>query len=245
MKTIDTVTLWSASKEVSLLYSLPLNKALMAAAFEETSMGALVWVPHAAEVWKKAQIIQKVSDTQVEVRYVADGAEYDPEDGITKTFDVRDIAKLAGEVSSNAMPICNTFEKLGVEDMCTLNHLHEPAVLKNLQLRHGQFIPYTYTGQICIAVNPYKWLNLYHKDLYLQYLNQPRDELAPHPFALSSRAYLDMNVHGIEQSILVSGESGAGKTETVKIMMNHLASISGGGDHGSLVIDQVLKSNPL
>ncbi|RQM28181.1 hypothetical protein B5M09_002631 [Aphanomyces astaci] len=213
--------------------------------FGDKSMGALVWVPHAVEVWKKAQIIQKLSETQVEVRFVSDGVEYDPEDGKIKTYDVREIAKLAGEVSSNAMPICNTFDKLGVEDMCTLNHLHEPAVLKNLQLRHAQFVPYTYTGQICIAVNPYKWLDLYSKDLYFDYLNLPRNDLAPHPFALSSSAYIDMNKLGIEQSILVSGESGAGKTETVKIMMNHLASISGGGTHGSLVIDQVLKSNPL
>ncbi|KAF0710856.1 hypothetical protein AaE_012349, partial [Aphanomyces astaci] len=72
-------------------------------------MGALVWVPHAVEVWKKAQIIQKLSETQVEVRFVSDGVEYDPEDGKIKTYDVREIAKLAGEVSSNAMPICNTF----------------------------------------------------------------------------------------------------------------------------------------
>ncbi|KAH9149706.1 hypothetical protein AeRB84_007294, partial [Aphanomyces euteiches] len=217
----------------------------MASDFGEKSMGALVWVPHTTEVWKKAQIVQKVSDTSVEVRFVSDGVEYDPEEGQTKTYDVREIAKLAGEVSATAMPICNTFEKLGVEDMCTLNHLHEPAVLKNLQLRHARFVPYTYTGQICIAVNPYKWLDLYRKELYPEYLNQPRNELPPHPFALSSSAYIDMNKNGIEQSILVSGESGAGKTETVKIMMNHLASISGGGDHGSLVIDQVLKSNPL
>ncbi len=65
--------------------------------------------------------------------------------------------------------------------------------------------------------------------------------MPPHPFALSSSAYIDMHKNNIEQSILVSGESGAGKTETVKIMMNHLASLSGGGERGSFVIDQVYK----
>ncbi|KAF0696725.1 Aste57867_12527 [Aphanomyces stellatus] len=212
-----------------------------------SSTSTLVWVPHEKEVWKKAQVIQKVSEFQVEVRIVGDkdDGSYDPEDGVMKTLDVREIAKLAGEVSATAMPICNTFSKLGVADMCTLNHLHEPAVLKNLQLRHALSVPYTYTGQICIAVNPYKWLDLYRKDLYDKSLELPRDDLPPHPFALSSSSYIDMQENGIEQSILVSGESGAGKTETVKIMMNHLASISGGGDQGSLVIDQVLKSNPL
>ncbi|EQC32929.1 hypothetical protein SDRG_09459 [Saprolegnia diclina VS20] len=125
------------------------------------AVGTAVWVPHDDVVWKKATVVQKLSETSVQVRYVEDEDAYDREIGTTKTFDVREIAKLAGEVSSTAMPICNTFEKLGVEDMCTLNHLHEPAVLKNLQLRHAQSIPYTYTGQICIAVNPYKWLDLY------------------------------------------------------------------------------------
>ncbi len=126
-------------------------------------MGALVWVPHDKEVWKKAEVLQKLSGNRVEVRLTADGDDYDPEDGIVKSFDVREIAKLAGEVSSTAMPICNKLENMGVEDMCSLNNLHEPAVLKNLQLRHAQSVPYTYTGQICIAVNPYKWLDLYGK----------------------------------------------------------------------------------
>lgn len=59
------------------------------------------------------------------------------------------------------MPICNTFTADGANDMTTLNHLHEPAVLKNLQIRFANKMPYTYTGQICIAVNPYQWLDLY------------------------------------------------------------------------------------
>ena len=127
------------------------------------SSGTLVWVPHEEMVWKQAQIVQKLSETQIEVRYVPDGKKFHKEDGMVKVFDVREIAKLAGEMSDTAMPICNTYEKLGVEDMCTLNHLHEPAILKNLQIRHGQYVPYTYTGQICIAVNPYKWLDLYQE----------------------------------------------------------------------------------
>lgn len=81
--------------------------------------------------------------------------------------------------------------------------------------------------------------------MYQQYLEAPRDSLPPHPFALSAQSYIDIKRTRMDQSILVSGESGAGKTETVKIMMNHLASISGGGERGTLVIDQVLKSNPL
>ncbi|KAH7484311.1 hypothetical protein KRP22_005485 [Phytophthora ramorum] len=209
--------------------------------------GAMVWVPHDEHVWKKAVVVRRLDDgVSAEVRLQPnDDGEWDKDDGLEKIVNIRDIARLAGEVSDEAMPICNVFEADGANDMCTLNHLHEPAVLKNLELRFAKKMPYTYTGAICIAVNPYQWLDLYGRELYLQYLEQPRDSLAPHPFALSATAYLDMKRTQVDQSILVSGESGAGKTETVKIMMNHLASISGGGNHGTKVIEQVLKSNPL
>lgn len=169
--------------------------------------------------------------------------------------DRQSVAKLAGEYSATStsasnsiMPLCNSLEKHGIEDMCTLNHLHEPAVLHNLETRFGEKHPYSYTGPICIAVNPYQWLDLYGKDRSEAYMKNTdsRAKLPPHPFALSSSAYQDMIHHRREQSILVSGESGSGKTETVKIMMNHLASVSEGGveDSGS-IIDKILKSNPL
>ncbi|OWZ23109.1 Myosin [Phytophthora megakarya] len=209
--------------------------------------GAMVWVPHDEQVWKKAVVVRRLDDgVSAEVRLQPnDDGEWDKDDGLEQVVNIRDIARLAGEVSDEAMPICNVFEADGANDMCTLNHLHEPAVLKNLELRFAKKMPYTYTGAICIAVNPYQWLDLYGRELYLQYLEQPRDSLPPHPFALSAAAYMDMKRTQVDQSILVSGESGAGKTETVKIMMNHLASISGGGNHGTKVIDQVLQSNPL
>ncbi|OQR92032.1 myosin, partial [Thraustotheca clavata] len=170
--------------------------------------GTLVWVPHAVNVWKKAAIVNKIDEQSVQIRFTQDDDPFDKEIGQIHTFNIAEIAKLAGEVSTTAIPICNVFEKDGVDDMCTLNHLHEPAVLKNLQLRHAQSMPYTYTGQICIAVNPYKWLDLYDNALYPQYLQKDKNSLPPHPFALSSHAYLDMHRHKIEQSILVSGESG-------------------------------------
>ncbi|RLN56465.1 hypothetical protein BBJ28_00022450, partial [Nothophytophthora sp. Chile5] len=209
--------------------------------------GAMVWVPHDEQVWKKAVVVRRLADgvsADVRLQPNEDG-EWHKDDGLEKTVNIRDIARMAGEVADDAMPICNVFETDGADDMCTLNHLHEPAVLKNLQLRFAKRMPYTYTGAICIAVNPYQWLDLYGKDLYQRYLSSPRESLSPHPFALSATAYLDMKRTQVDQSILVSGESGAGKTETVKIMMNHLASISGGGPHGTKVIEQVLKSNPL
>ncbi|CCI47888.1 unnamed protein product [Albugo candida] len=211
---------------------------------KEEHNSTFIWVPHDESVWKRASVIRKSSDgSQVEVRCEATENEYNA--GDIETFSISEISQLSGEVSIHAMPICNTFMADGVDDMCTLNHLHEPAVLRNLEIRFGRRFPYTYTGQICIAVNPYQWLDIYGTDLYQKYLELPRETLAPHPFALSATSYLDMKRTGLDQSILVSGESGAGKTETVKIMMNHLASISGGGERGTLVIEQVLRTNPL
>ncbi|KAI9912741.1 hypothetical protein PsorP6_005621 [Peronosclerospora sorghi] len=223
------------------------NEAAEATSGGVLDHGAMVWVPHDDQVWQKAVVVERVDNglrAKVRLQPSEDGA-WDLDTGTEKVVTIKDIARLAGEVSDEAMPICNDFDADGADDMCTLNHLHEPAVLKNLELRFAKKMPYTYTGAICIAVNPYQWLDLYGRELYEQYLEQPRDTLAPHPFALSATAYLDMKRTQVDQSILVSGESGAGKTETVKIMMNHLASVSGGGQHGTQVIDQVLQSNPL
>ena len=108
----------------------------------------------------------------------------------------------------------------------------------NLKARHVQSKPYTRTGDIVIAVNPYKWLmDLYTEERRHQYAKalvfentydkegDPRSRIEPHVYEASSLAYRGLAVEGEDQSILVSGESGAGKTETVKILMNDLATV--------------------
>jgi len=110
----------------------------------------------------------------------------------------------------------------------------------NLKSRHVESKPYTRTGDIVIAVNPYKWLlELYSEERRHLYANalvfensyrqndgaDPRSKIEPHVYEASSLAYRGLAVDGENQSILVSGESGAGKTETVKILMNDLASV--------------------
>ncbi|RHY23241.1 hypothetical protein DYB25_007615, partial [Aphanomyces astaci] len=121
-----------------------------------------------------------------------------------------------------------------VNDMCTLNHLHEPAIVYNLRARFLQQRPYTYTGDIVVAVNPYAWLDgLYSKSTQAL--------VRVHPYI---HAYRSSSTIGI----LVSGESGAGKTETVKILMEHLATMSTttqGQSSNLAVVAKVLKSNPL
>ncbi|TMW58494.1 hypothetical protein Poli38472_010053 [Pythium oligandrum] len=116
---------------------------------------------------------------------------------------------------------------IGADDMCELHYLHEPAIVYNIRDRFLSRVPYTYTGKIVVAVNPYQWIKpLYTDALQELYTQHPREVLPPHVYATSAEAFHNMKHHRIPQSILVSGESGAGKTETVKIMMEHLASIS-------------------
>ena len=130
----------------------------------------------------------------------------------------------------------------GVDDMASLNFLHEASILDNIRRRFRMNIPYTYTGDICIATNPYHWLDIYTVELMEQHKEYLRQALPPHAYATSAAAYRGLRDFAKCQSILVSGESGAGKTETVKILMGHLAHIS--GKKTDETVDRVLKVRP-
>ncbi|RHY83181.1 hypothetical protein DYB26_006127, partial [Aphanomyces astaci] len=135
-----------------------------------------------------------------------------------------------------------------VNDMCTLNHLHEPAIVYNLRARFLQQRPYTYTGDIVVAVNPYAWLDgLYSKSTQALYMGKDRRSSLP-PHVVRVHPYIHAYRSSSTIGILVSGESGAGKTETVKILMEHLATMSTttqGQSSNLAVVAKVLKSNPL
>ena len=123
-----------------------------------------------------------------------------------------------------------------VDDLVTLSYLHEPAILWLLMNRFNNNLVYTNTGPILIAINPFKSLNLYSDESVEEYRRHGEDgilhELKPHVFRVADQAYRSMiksiNVKEgqSKQSILVSGESGAGKTETTKFIMRYLADIT-------------------
>lgn len=135
----------------------------------------------------------------------------------------------------------------GIDDMTKLAYLHEPGVLHNLEARYALDEIYTYTGNILIAVNPFTKLpHLYDSSMMEQYKGAKLGELSPHVFAIAETAFRDMSDEDASQSILVSGESGAGKTETTKLIMQYLAYMGGRADtDGRTVESQVLESNPL
>ncbi|KHG16924.1 Myosin-J heavy chain [Gossypium arboreum] len=135
----------------------------------------------------------------------------------------------------------------GVDDMTKLSYLHEPGVLHNLAMRYELNEIYTYTGNILIAINPFQRLpHLYDTHMMEQYKGAAFGELNPHVFAVADVAYRAMMNEGKSNSILVSGESGAGKTETTKMLMRYLAYLGGrSGVEGRTVEQQVLESNPV
>ncbi|KAJ0705635.1 putative myosin ATPase [Helianthus annuus] len=135
----------------------------------------------------------------------------------------------------------------GVDDMTRLSYLHEPGVLQNLATRYELNEIYTYTGNILIAINPFQRLpHLYDTHMMEQYKGAGFGELSPHVFAVADVAYRAMINEGKSNSILVSGESGAGKTETTKMLMRYLAYLGGrSGVEGRTVEQQVLESNPV
>lgn len=133
-----------------------------------------------------------------------------------------------------------------------MNYLNEPGVLWNLKVRYQQDDIYTYTGSILIAVNPFAPMpHLYGPHMMGQYRGVQLGEISPHVYAIADTAYCQMRRNRKSQSILVSGESGAGKTETSKLIMQYLAWMGGYLDNGDAggsgrgVEQQVLESNPL
>uniref|UniRef100_A0A672FIB0 Myosin, heavy chain b n=1 Tax=Salarias fasciatus TaxID=181472 RepID=A0A672FIB0_SALFA len=142
-----------------------------------------------------------------------------------------------------------------IEDMAMMTHLNEAAVLFNLKERYAAWMIYTYSGLFCVTVNPYKWLPVYNHEVVVAYRGKKRQEAPPHIFSISDNAYQSMLTDRENQSILITGESGAGKTVNTKRVIQYFATIAGSGDrkkdvasNGKLqgnLEDQIISANPL
>ncbi|XP_053737824.1 myosin-6-like [Synchiropus splendidus] len=137
-----------------------------------------------------------------------------------------------------------------IEDMAMFTFLHEPAVLFNLKERYAAWMIYTYSGLFCVTVNPYKWLPVYDSEVVAAYRGKKRSEAPPHIFSISDNAYQYMLADRENQSVLITGESGAGKTVNTKRVIQYFASIAavggGGKKEGSrgTLEDQIIQANP-
>ncbi|RMX66415.1 hypothetical protein KXD40_002070 [Peronospora effusa] len=208
--------------------------------------GVQCYVPDKEEVWLLSEILD-YNDRRKEVTITAFLDSGDSEQRVVDLKNPDIIRAVAGPTATEveSLPIAILHDNPeGVDDMRLLRYLNEPSILFNLKQRFAASKPYTYSNDIVIAVNPYKWIeNLYGDHLHEQYLRKPRDSLSPHVYSTSTAAYNHMKTNKMNQSILVSGESGAGKTETTKIVMNHLASVAGGRDDKTIA--KVIDVNPL
>ncbi|XP_048430088.1 myosin-16-like isoform X7 [Pyrus x bretschneideri] len=197
-------------------------------------VGSHVWVEKPESVWIDGEVLN----------IKGDDAEIQTSDGNKSTYFhfVQVVAKLL-----KIYPKDTETPPDGLDDMTKLAYLHEPGVLHNLATRYEINEIYTYTGNILIAINPFQSLShLYDAHMMERYNGVPFGELSPHVFAIADAAYREMITEGKGNSILVSGESGAGKTETTKMLMRYLAYLGGNAAaEGRSVEQKVLESNPV
>ncbi|CAD5211296.1 unnamed protein product [Bursaphelenchus okinawaensis] len=158
----------------------------------------------------------------------------DPEDGYvaaeiksTSGDDVTVVSSKGNEITMKKELVQEMnppkFEK--TEDMSNLTFLNDASVLTNLRSRYGAMLIYTYSGLFCVVINPYKRLPIYTDSVARMYMNKRRTEMPPHLFAVSDEAYRNMLQDHENQSMLITGESGAGKTENTKKVIAYFAAV--------------------
>ncbi|KAL8739538.1 MAG: hypothetical protein Q9190_007668 [Brigantiaea leucoxantha] len=137
-------------------------------------------------------------------------------------------------------------KEVGVSDLTLLSKISNEAINDNLKKRFENGEIYTYIGHVLVSVNPFRDLGIYTDKVLDSYRGKNRLETPPHVFAVAESAYYNMNAYKDNQCVIISGESGAGKTEAAKRIMQYIASVSGGSDSSIQQIkDMVLATNPL
>ncbi|XP_056022909.1 unconventional myosin-IXa-like isoform X21 [Ostrea edulis] len=130
-------------------------------------------------------------------------------------------------------------------DLCNLPDLNEMTLLENIKNRFEHSHIYTYVGSILIAVNPFKFFPIYNPKYVKMYQNRRLGELPPHIFATADAAFYTMLRKKKNQCIVISGESGSGKTESTNLLLHHLTALSQKGSHGSGVEQTILGAGPV
>ncbi|XP_078062807.1 myosin-10-like isoform X1 [Mustelus asterias] len=165
----------------------------------------LVWVPSERHGFEAAAVVEERAD-EVVVELAESG---------------RRVTVAKADVQRMNPP---KFAK--VEDMAELTCLNEASVLHNLKDRYYSGLIYTYSGLFCVVINPYKNLPIYTEQIVEMYRGKKRHEVPPHIYAISETAYRSMLQDREDQSILCTGESGAGKTENTKKVIQYLAHVA-------------------
>ncbi|XP_027406777.1 unconventional myosin-VI isoform X6 [Bos indicus] len=185
--------------------------------------GRPVWAPHPTEGFQMGNIVDIGPDSLT----------IEPLDQKGKTF----LALI------NQVFPAEEDSKKDVEDNCSLMYLNEATLLHNIKVRYSKDRIYTYVANILIAVNPYFDIpKIYSSDSIKSYQGKSLGTMPPHVFAIADKAFRDMKVLKMSQSIIVSGESGAGKTENTKFVLRYLTESYGSGQD---IDDRIVEANPL
>ncbi|KAJ8601198.1 hypothetical protein CTAYLR_003237 [Chrysophaeum taylorii] len=174
--------------------------------------------------WTQAYIeatVKKVRENEV-VAATADGREFT----IDLEAPLRPPSRKQKEAPRRILQRVSLSSASGVENMDNLTALHEASILDNVQFRFRMDLIYTNTGPILIAMNPFKWLPIYGDDVISQYHTKPYGSMPPHCFQEAEDAFVQLQKYRKNQAIVICGESGAGKTETTKLMLHYLATVS-------------------
>ena len=194
-----------------------------------------VWVKDPEKAFVRGWIVEDLSDDHVVVQF---------EDGSQIQAHNDDVDKVNPA----------KFDK--ADDMAELTHLNEASVIHNLYTRYQADLIYTYSGLFLVTINPYCSLPIYGNDYVRMYKGQSREDTRPHIFAVSDQAFRKLVDEGENQSILVTGESGAGKTENTKKVIQYLAAVASNDADTPLtgraptkqlsnLSQQILRANPI
>ncbi|KAG2147367.1 myosin 5 [Suillus cothurnatus] len=213
------------------------------------SKGTRVWFEDKDQAWISAEVtaVTKGADDSIKLVFV---------DERGKEFVINTTGKDIKAGKEGLPPLRNPPLLETADDLATLSHLNEPSVLHTIRNRYAQHSIYTYSGIVLIAVNPFQRVTLYGPEIIQAYSGRKRGDLEPHLFAIAEDAYTAMAKEGMGQTIIVSGESGAGKTESAKFIMRYLASVNPPGsqtkaktkfslDESSEIERQILATNPI
>lgn len=189
-----------------------------------------MWIANADTVWEGAVLEDDYKKKDLVVRVVTDK-------GDKREIKIKDEKELPH--------LRNPTILIGQNDLTALSYLHEPDVLYNLEVRFKERqVIYTYCGIVLVAINPYQDLPIYGSDIIRAYRGHSMGELEPHIFAVSEEAYAKLEREKSNISIIVSGESGAGKTVSAKYAMRYFAAV-GGSESETQIERKVLASSPI
>jgi len=209
--------------------------ALISGAEIEALSGDFVWVAHENLAWVPAKIIDRTSDKEMTVREMPQQA--------PSSVEPRERRRVKGKEIGPEIESTQTLTNL-THDLVQLDVVHEPAIIDLLRRRYAVDKIYTNVGDILVAVNPFKQTDLFNPSMMQKYSETGREamELAPHPYSVINGAYRAMIEDQKDQSLLISGESGAGKTVTVKVCLEFLSEIAGSDNN---IEQRILAANPI